>query len=497
MGRQCPNCKGKKLRKAMTAGVAKKVTSGGLPQQVAGKSGNAKGAGIGGSSFTPTSNAPPKPTPKSQDAEKDASSKDSMQYKPKEESQGKSPEDRDKFVFQYGENATSAQGDRVSMAMQDSLSQNIHLSNVVVSDKTINRSEAGIGYCLESDHGSTGSHEGPTLSDPSKKNIRVDVDDYGTERIYSIDSLGNETLISEKKSEQADSKEEEDMLEGALMDADRLVQDHTKGGNTIYSTLSDAYFRISSLESFEAYIKSLESFKTQGVSIVSVDATNAALMDEVAKQSIALKNTYFSIVISPTSIRQNSKFDLAEIIEKPLVDNKKVIAVGEIGLDLHFAPYTQDKQEQLFVAQAALAHKYDKPVYLTAKMADDALVKTVQTIMSETPVQAAMVPIIRTPQLMQMVLTYGFYVLMRPEASYPHEDIYRELLREIPKEKVLLASASEHIAPFTKTGSWNSPEFLPEMIKFGCSFYKMVEHEKAKLEDKFTQNLLTFLKRTS
>jgi Tat protein secretion system quality control protein TatD with DNase activity len=104
------------------------------------------------------------------------------------------------------------------------------------------------------------------------------------------------------------------------------------------------------------------------------------------------------------------------------------------------------------------------------------------------------VPIIRTASMMQMVLDMGFYVLMRPEISYPNEDIYRELMREIPRAKVLLASSSEHVAPYVKTGQWNSPAFLPDMVKFACSFFKLPEHHKAKLEDEFTKNLLSFLK---
>jgi Tat protein secretion system quality control protein TatD with DNase activity len=508
MGRQCPNCKGKKLRKAMTAGAAAKVKGGGIPGQVAGVSGNKKappggiaggggfsalgsGAGVGGR--TP-------PQAKDQDQEKAKLQKtQSMDFKPSDKDKsgndaGGVKQDKDKSVFSYADSGQTDGKAKVQEALADSLSQNVHLSN----SGSVNMDSAlGVGISIEADHFDRArSTDTPTsTTTPSAgDNIRVEVDEYGTERIYSVDHLGNETVISEKKSELAQEAEEKEAVEGAIMDAERLIGDHAKGGHNLYSTLSDAYFRISSLDSFKAYKESLEKFNSNGISIVSIDASNTPLMEEVSKSYMDLKNTYYSIGISPTSIRPNSKFNVSELMEPYLKENPKIIAVGEIGLDLHFAPYTRPQQEALFVEQVQLAAKYDKPVYLTSKQADDILPDLVKATFSQYPARATVVPIIRTASMMQMVLDMGFYVLMRPEISYPNEDIYRELMREIPRAKVLLASSSEHVAPYVKTGQWNSPAFLPDMVKFACSFFKLPEHHKAKLEDEFTKNLLSFLK---
>ena len=511
MGRACPNCKGKKLRKAMTASAAKKTKSGGLPGQIAGKGGNSKaapagiagsggfsalgsGAGVGGR--TP-------PQPKNQDDEKAKLQKtQSMDFKPSDKDGnddqfGGVKQDKDKGVFSYADSGETDGKAKVQIALADSLGQNAHLGS---SSSGHNMDSAlGVGVSVEADQfdlarssevGASGSDSPASSGD----NIRVEVDEFGTERIISIDHLGNETLISEKKTEAAQAAEEKEEIEGVLMDAERLIGDHEKGGHNTYSTLSDAYFRISSLDSLKAYRKALEGFNPHGISIVSVDASNRPLMEEISKTYMDFKNTYYAIGISPTSIRPNSKLDATEVLEPVLKSNPKVVAIGEIGLDLHFAPYTRPQQELVFMEQIKLAVKYDKPIFITSKQADDILPEIMSTVMAQTPVRAAIVPIIRTASMMQMALQHGFYTLMRPEISYPEEDVYRELMREIPREKILLASSSEHIAPFTKKGQWNSPTFLDEMLKFSCSFLKVAEHQKSKLEDEYTKNLLTFLK---
>ncbi|MEC9291157.1 MAG: TatD family hydrolase [Pseudomonadota bacterium] len=511
MGRACPNCKGKKLRKAMTAGAAKKAMGGGMPGQIAGKSGNQKAApaGIAGSggfsalgSGAGVGGRKP-PQPKNQEDEKAKLQKtQSMDFKPSDKEGGSSDggdtkKDKDKGVMVYTDSGEMDGAVRVQQALADSLSQNVHLA---ASSSGHNMDSAlGVGVSVEADQFDMARSQGnnaPAGASASSagENIRVEVDEYGTERIFSIDHLGNETMISEKKTEAAEAAEEKEEIEGAIMDAERLIGDHEKGGHNTYSTLSDAYFRISSLDSFKDYKKSLEKFNKQGISIVSIDASNGPLMEEISKSYMDLKNTYYAIGISPTSIRPNSKFDVSELLEPVLRNNPKVVAIGEIGLDLHFAPYTRPQQELIFMEQVQLAVKYNKPIFITSKKADDILPELMNTVMTQTPVRAAIVPIIRTPSMMQMALYHGFYVLMRPEISYPEEDVYRELMREIPRSKTLLASSSEHIAPFTKKGQWNSPAFLDEMVKFACSFLKQPEHQKSKLEDEFTKNLLSFLK---
>ncbi len=519
MGRSCPNCKGKKLRKAMTAGSAKKALGGGLPGQIAGKSGNRKAppAGIsGGGGFSALGSGGgvggrTAPKAKNETEEKAKLQKtQTMDFKPSdkkkdEDSAGTDTaggtgvkQDKDKGVFSYSDSGAIDGKAKVQQALADSLSQNTHLGTSASGHNM--DSALGVGISVEADQfdmarSSGGIASAGAAATPSAgENIRVEVDEFGTERIFSIDHLGNETMISEKKTELAEEAEEKEAIEGAIMDAERLIGDHEKGGHNTYSTLSDAYFRISSLDSFKAYKKSLENFNPQGISIVSIDASNGPLMEEITRCYMDLKNTYYVVGISPTSIRPNSKFNVSDMLEPVLRDNPKVVAIGEIGLDLHFAPYTRPQQELVFMEQVQLAVKYSKPIFITSKKADDILPELMNTVMAQTPVRTAVVPIIRSASMMQMVLQHGMYVLMRPEISYPEEDSYRELMREVPRSKILLASSSEHIAPFTKKGQWNSPAFLDEMLKFACSFLKVAEHQKSKLEDEFTKNLLSFLK---
>ena len=50
--------------------------------------------------------------------------------------------------------------------------------------------------------------------------------------------------------------------------------------------------------------------------------------------------------------------------------NKKVVAVGEIGLDYHTKPFFEDKQKDIFSSQIDLAKNYDLPVIIHSRDAD-------------------------------------------------------------------------------------------------------------------------------
>ena len=57
----------------------------------------------------------------------------------------------------------------------------------------------------------------------------------------------------------------------------------------------------------------------------------------------------------------------------PIIDNRtKLSAVGEIGLDFHYAPETAKAQCDLFAAQLELARELNLPVVIHTRDADDA-----------------------------------------------------------------------------------------------------------------------------
>ena len=60
---------------------------------------------------------------------------------------------------------------------------------------------------------------------------------------------------------------------------------------------------------------------------------------------------------------------------KSLLNNKKCVAVGEIGLDYHYEGYDKQLQKELFVKQINLALEINKPICVHCRDAYDDMVE--------------------------------------------------------------------------------------------------------------------------
>lgn len=81
-------------------------------------------------------------------------------------------------------------------------------------------------------------------------------------------------------------------------------------------------------------------------------------------------NLYLTIGLHPSEILNYTREDL-EYIKSVAISNKKVVAIGEIGLDYHYLNSDEDKilQRELFIGQLNIAEEIHKPVVIHTREA--------------------------------------------------------------------------------------------------------------------------------
>ena len=75
---------------------------------------------------------------------------------------------------------------------------------------------------------------------------------------------------------------------------------------------------------------------------------------------------YSAAGIHPEHDEETTDEDIAEI-EKIALQNKKVRAIGEIGLDYHYEGYNKEKQIYIFKKQLEIAKKINLPVIIHSR----------------------------------------------------------------------------------------------------------------------------------
>jgi TatD DNase family protein len=170
---------------------------------------------------------------------------------------------------------------------------------------------------------------------------------------------------------------------------------------------------------------------------------------------------YAAVGIHPTEILstkiqdpnnfQHLIFKSMNELEK-LLQEPKVVALGEIGLDKHAEPseVEYERQKELFLAQITLAKTYRKPIIIHSwAVKDDVL-----TIMPKG-VQGVFHCYEGSKKYLKRILDYGFYVSFTGNITYAADRL--AVAAEVPLNRLLLETDSPLMTPLPFRGTRNEP----------------------------------------
>lgn len=139
---------------------------------------------------------------------------------------------------------------------------------------------------------------------------------------------------------------------------------------------------------------------------------------------------------------------------KTLASDKKVVAIGEIGLD-YFKNYSSPQnQRTLFTSLLVLSQELDLPVVLHCRQAEEDLL----TILKKAMPRAAVVHCFSgDKKFLEDCLDLGFFVSFTCNITYKKAQGLRGLIREVPLEKLFLETDCPFLPPEGQRGKRNEP----------------------------------------
>ncbi len=151
---------------------------------------------------------------------------------------------------------------------------------------------------------------------------------------------------------------------------------------------------------------------------------------------------------------------------KALAKSKKVVAIGEIGLDYYYKPKTtakleefKQKQKEVFVQQLDLARELHLPVILHCRMAHDDVIE----ILKEQRVNRGVVHCFTgTLEQAQTYIALGFYLGINGIIFKFNID---EVIKNTPLENLLVETDCPYLTPPMAESKRNEPIFIKHTIQ--------------------------------
>jgi len=138
------------------------------------------------------------------------------------------------------------------------------------------------------------------------------------------------------------------------------------------------------------------------------------------------------------------------------------VALGEIGLDYHYAPETRVQQMKLFADQLELARTENLPVVIHTREADDDTLG----LLGEIPSRGIIHCYTGTPEAARKFLDLGFYISISGIVTFRAADNVRSSARVVPDDRILIETDSPFLAPLPLRGQPNEPAFIVHTCAF-------------------------------
>lgn len=191
-----------------------------------------------------------------------------------------------------------------------------------------------------------------------------------------------------------------------------------------------------------------------GVSKIIVNGcdlkSNVEVLDLIRKYDVV----YGALGFQPQELENVSVDDLKFIEDH--INDEKVIAVGEIGLDYYYDDSNRDKQLLFFKKQLEIAKKYNKPVIVHSRNS----IQETYNILSEANVKGIIHCYSGSVEMALEFVKLGFSLGIGGVCTFKNAKNIVEVIKQIPIEYLLLETDAPYLAPVPYRGQRNEPSYI-------------------------------------
>lgn len=201
-------------------------------------------------------------------------------------------------------------------------------------------------------------------------------------------------------------------------------------------------------------IKDLKSNQVDLVINIGADIESSISTVKLAED---YENIYASVGVHPHSVSELIGVGLNEI--ENLAKRKKVVAIGEIGLDYYYENSPKDIQKEYFIEQIRLAKKLDLPIVIHSR---EAVKDTLDIIKSEksSNLRGVMHCFSSSVEIAKEYIKLGFYIAIGGVVTFKNARVTKEVAQFIPLENLLIETDCPYLAPEPFRGKRNEPKYI-------------------------------------
>jgi TatD DNase family protein len=225
----------------------------------------------------------------------------------------------------------------------------------------------------------------------------------------------------------------------------------------------------------EVIARAVEAGVTRMVTI----STRVRRFDQIRAIAEAHEEVWCSVGTHPHNAGEETDVTVDELLQ--LAEHKKVIAIGEAGLDYYYDHSPREAQAQGFRTHITAARESGLPLVIHARDADD----DIAAILEEETGKGAFPFVLHCfssgRALAETGVRLGGYVSFSGILTFRRSEELREIARDLPRDRLLVETDAPYLAPMPFRGKRNEPAYVAHTAHVLAETLGISDEEVAKL----------------
>lgn len=235
----------------------------------------------------------------------------------------------------------------------------------------------------------------------------------------------------------------------------------------------------------------IENCLQNNVKILQTICTRVTEIDKILHYTKLYDFVYASVGIHPCNVTEQPKISAAEIIELCNA-HKKIIGIGETGLDYYHDTSAIDLQKISFLEHIKASQETDLPLIIHSRNADLDMMEILQSEQQNKNFPALLHCFSSSKELSKKALDLGMYISIAGIVTFKNALELQEIVEFLPLESLLVETDSPYLAPMPHRGKTNQPAFTKHVVEFIAELKGLSAEEVAR---QTTENFFKIFKK--
>lgn len=204
--------------------------------------------------------------------------------------------------------------------------------------------------------------------------------------------------------------------------------------------------------------QAIERAVDAGVTKMIFPDIDSKTRDEMFSVADRYPGTVFPCLgLHPTSVDAGWEKEYEEMLKW---SDKKIYAIGEIGIDCHWSTEFLEEQKKALKLQLEMAHRMDLPVIIHSRESTGIIMDILEEC-RHLDLRGVFHAFSGSIETFERLQKYGMWLVgIGGTVTYKNASI-AETVKKIPADRILLETDSPYLTPVPKRGTRNESSYIP------------------------------------